>query len=207
MTAGCVRNSRPRRLSALAALLLLGQMAAGEGDAMIKGKPSAGNPHGDPALCSACHTSDAGGRDALSFGGNVWLLCKSCHDGRLAAREGHPVDLKPSAAVLETIPSSFPLQDGKLTCLTCHDVASLCRTARPADARRRSFLRGSPESDLMAFCFYCHRREDYQLFNVHDQLEAGKTKTDTCLWCHTRVPDVERHPREGTSYGLREKAG
>ncbi len=70
----------------------------------------------------------------------------------------------------------------------------------------RNFLRGAPTPHSLAFCFNCHIQENYQPFNVHDQLEAGKEKTDTCLWCHVSVPEVGSNIREAASYGLRGKA-
>jgi hypothetical protein len=70
----------------------------------------------------------------------------------------------------------------------------------------RNFLRGAPASHPQVFCFNCHTQESYQPFNVHDQLDAGKVKTDTCLWCHLSVPDVNSNIRQAASYGLRGKA-
>ncbi|MGB2865360.1 MAG: hypothetical protein WBC05_18670 [Sedimentisphaerales bacterium] len=84
---------------------------------MNKEEP-AKNPHGDPALCSSCHTSAVVGRGALRFDGNVSQMCQSCHDGWLATREVHPVDLASSAAIAQKIPSEIPLEDGMLTCLS-----------------------------------------------------------------------------------------
>jgi hypothetical protein len=170
-----------------------------------KGEP-AKNPHGDPALCSSCHTSTVVGRGALRFGGNVSRLCQSCHDGRLAAREVHPVDVAPSAAIAKKIPSDIPLENGKLTCLSCHDVLKDCKAGRSPAVADRYLLRGARVSHPMEFCFRCHIQESYQTFNAHDQLETGKPKTDTCIWCHVGVPDVDSRIKEGASYALRSKS-
>ena len=186
---GCARSSRSRGFSALVAILLLGQMSSGGQNANTKEKPLANNPHGDTALCTACHTSVLGGRDTLSFGGNISQLCGSCHDGRHAKREAHPVGLVPSSTIQKRISSDFPLDHGRLTCLTCHDVVPDCTTRQPATISRRYFLRGEPVFDPLTFCFDCHIRQDYQPFNVHDQLDSGQIKKDTCLWCHVNVPD------------------
>lgn len=200
---GCARKRHSCRVSALVAILLLGQVSIGGEKAIVKENPSVQNPHGDPGLCSACHAFGLGGRETLSFGGHISQLCESCHDGRHATHETHPVDLIPSGAIQERIPSDFPLQEGRVTCLTCHDVAWRCTTEESATKSNRNFLRGAPGSDSLAFCFHCHIRENYQPFNVHDQLEAGKTKTDTCLWCHINVPEVGFRLTKPTSHGLR----
>jgi len=179
-------------------------LAGGE-EGVNKGEP-AKNPHGDPALCSSCHTSAVVGRGALRFGGNVSQLCQSCHDGRLAAREVHPVDLTPSAAMAKTIPYDIPLEYGKLTCLSCHDISRDCKAEQQDAAANRHLLRGARVSHPVEFCFRCHVKDKYRAFNAHDQLEAGKPKTDTCIWCHDRVPDVDSRPKDDASYALRSKS-
>ncbi len=44
--------------------------------------------------------------------------CRSCHN--FDSGMSHPVDFKPSMA----IPGAFPLDEGKLTCITCHDASA-----------------------------------------------------------------------------------
>jgi len=200
----CFKRGRFWKKAAFVVVLFSVPILAGGEESVNMGKP-AKNPHGDPALCLSCHTTVAAGRDNLRFDGNVSQLCQSCHDGRRAARETHPVDLAPSVATLQKIPSDFPLENGKLTCLSCHDISSECKAGRPPVAANRNLLRGSRTSHPMEFCFRCHVRENYQTFNAHNQLEAGKPKTDTCIWCHDRVPDVNSRIKEGASYALRSK--
>lgn len=187
-----------------AAALLLGLIwvtAANAG----KAEP-APNPHGDPTLCYHCHTSARGGRTALLFSGDTLQLCRSCHDGRLATGEAHPVGIAPSAAMTAGMPPGFPLENGKLDCLSCHDVTWHCKSGRPPALPNRSFLRGAAVSHPMEFCFQCHKRENYRPFNAHDQLDAGKVKTEACAWCHVRVPDVGSRLEEGASYALRSES-
>ena len=129
-------------------------------------------------MCDACHMPSAEGRRALRFEGNVSRLCQSCHEGRLAKREVHPVDVAPSEAILRQMPSGFPLADGKMTCLTCHDLAWGCTTEPPAGMPSRNSLRGDRVANPLAFCFGCHAQASYSSLNVHDQLEAGKPKAD-----------------------------
>ena len=176
------------------------------GESESKKQDVAPNPHRDSGLCSLCHTSAAGGREKLRFGGNVSQLCQSCHDGRLATREAHVVDITPSPTLVRRIPSDFPLARGTLTCLSCHDVAQNCRAGQQPSPFGQALLRGGRTPDPLLFCFRCHAPENYRPFNPHHQLEAGKPKTDTCLWCHVDAPPVDSQPREGASYGLRARA-
>jgi hypothetical protein len=163
------------------------------------------NPHGDSGLCSSCHTPAVGGRETLRFGGNVSKLCRSCHDGRHAGREVHVTGWKPSEAMAQRIPPKLPLEEGVLTCLSCHDVTPACRGEQEAAISNRYFLRGSQASDPLFFCFQCHAPESYRPFNPHDQLAAGKPKADTCTWCHRGVPDVNAPPDPGGPQALRAK--
>jgi hypothetical protein len=79
---------------------------------------------------------------------------------------------------------------------------SQCIAGQQAVTPNRDFLRGTPSSDPLVFCFHCHIPQLYKPFNVHDQVEGGKAKTDTCLWCHASVPDVGASVAEQTSHGL-----
>jgi len=167
------------------------------------------NPHGDALLCDSCHISGTAGKSDLLYAGNVSKLCRSCHDGRLAAREGHPSDVKPTAVLKQAMSSGLGLEDGTLTCLTCHDVASRCMAQRQSDVPNSFFLRWSDKTDGAAFCFRCHESDDYQPFNAHDQIDAGRVRQDVCKWCHVGVPDVEADAGDeasrrlhGKSYGV-----
>ncbi len=85
-----------------------------------------------PPVCELGETSRA-------FGS---MACMSCHDGSIAAHVGglgeagsgrHPVDVDYQEAVLKhpdsyrplgLLPSPVTLEQGKLTCTTCHAAAS-----------------------------------------------------------------------------------
>ena len=203
LTSHC-RSDGSCEISVFASVLLAGLILTGRANAnQIETVP---NPHGDPTLCSACHTSATGVRGTLRFAGSASQLCRSCHDGKLAAAETHPVGIAPSAQMAHRIGSVFPLENGTLSCLTCHDVTGHCKVGRPTALPNRSFLRGGPVSHPIAFCFQCHQRQNHMPFNAHDQLEAGQIKTETCAWCHTGIPDVRSRLAEGASYALRSES-
>jgi hypothetical protein len=116
------------------------------------------------------------------------------------------VDVAPSPTVARTIPPGFLLERGRLTCLSCHDVVQNCRAEQETVMSNHNALRGGPVADPLMFCFHCHAQKDYRPFNPHDQLEAGKPKTDTCAWCHVDVPDVNAPSPQDASYALRGKS-
>ena len=162
----------------------------GPGMAIATPNSDPNNPHGNSQLCDVCHVSVQDEIHALTFDDNVSALCGSCHDGNHAPREVHPVDVVPSAALRDHIPSEFPLKAGQLTCLSCHDLRWHCQATPPGAQPPPHYLRGTPQTNPLSFCFLCHREDNYLAFNVHDQHEAGHIKGDTCLWCHSQVPDI-----------------
>ena len=86
--------------------------------------------------CSLCHTGtakDGPGELQQKLSG----LCLACHPDRKAPTE-HQVDIVPSMQV-----RGLPLQEGRMTCVTCHD---------PHANRYGSLLR-KPETEL---CLSCH---------------------------------------------------
>lgn len=188
----------------LVLMVLWAPQSASAGDEEV-GEPVP-NPHGDPAQCQACHAPAAGGQGPLRFDGDVLRLCRSCHEGQRATREVHPAGMIPTGMAKEKIPSDFPLDDGRVGCLTCHDVASGCRTESPMSRAASVRLRGGPTAGPMMFCFRCHAEEDYRPFNAHDQLAGDKRKADTCLWCHTITPDVNVPPEGEALSTLRRRS-
>jgi len=181
----------------LAALLLLSPMSSGGSVETPQGLGL--SPHGDPERCTACHVpEEAGEFSTLLFDDNVMALCQSCHDGKKAPREVHPVAVS-VASMAERIPSEFPLCEGQMTCLTCHDMAKSCQ----GPENQAMFLRGAPGNRRVDFCGHCHGSDQAKPFNVHDQKDADHLKTESCLWCHVGPWDTETPGYENPEYLLR----
>lgn len=64
--------------------------------------------------CGTCHLSHTMGGEAL-LRAPLSELCLECHPDRKSPAE-HRVDMMPTMPVL-----NLPLEDGKMTCVTCHD--------------------------------------------------------------------------------------
>ena len=199
-----IRFGRSGEFFALALVILLSkQISASGGEGIVHIERTIENPHGNVMLCTSCHISAIGGRNTMKFGKKVSQLCQSCHNGQIATQEIHPVEVVPGKKIAGKIPSDFPLEDGKLTCLTCHDVTWDCTAGQTTSIPNRNLLRGDLVSSPLDFCFHCHIQENYQTFNAHDQLEDGKMKTDACLWCHISTPEISPYLKDTTSYKLR----
>jgi len=57
--------------------------------------------------------------------------------------------------VEEVFPQAWPLQDGNITCQTCHDVLLPMKADPLLQSANPAFLRGAPYETLSDFCFAC----------------------------------------------------
>jgi hypothetical protein len=146
-----------------------------------------GEFHYTGKYCTRCHERipEKGADPLLKFGGNFKSLC-DCH---LTKPYVHPVDMSPTSKLKDRIPRDLPLQQGKMTCLTCHNINHQC-TKRVVN---KNSLRGSPYSNRTDFCFRCHEKERYTRLDPHKQFgPGGKLIVEKCLYCHTTKPDQTR---------------
>jgi hypothetical protein len=161
------------------------------------------NPHFSGKYCNVCHIGESPKaiETQLRYGGDYVELCK-CH-GYTGSSYIHPVFIEPSEKKREKIPEDFPLQDGKLSCVTCHDIKRQCednppmRQIKHADRRLYRddlmFLRGGPSRKRTDICFRCHDETRYRKLDPHDQvMDDGTVDPEKCLYCHVERPDVSR---------------
>jgi len=148
--------------------------------------PQVADPHWKADACGACHVeAPAAGRPAIE---NVDRLCFSCHDGRKAVSEPHPIGV-PAVTADATTPASFPTQDGRLSCLTCHEITRHCTPQPVRPATNAGMLRGFEPSHPMEFCTNCHVEDPASALNPHQRSEPV-----ACAICH--VPSAAL-PRDG----------
>jgi hypothetical protein len=148
------------------------------------------NIHYTGKYCNECHEPIPVVKDGnpnLKFGGDYQQLCR-CHD-LLTADYIHPVDMKPTPEKAKRIPADFPLQNGKLACITCHNIYLQCQK----QAFNRNSLRGAPYPRRTDFCYKCHIKENYKSLDPHHQIDdRGEIIIENCLICHEEKPD-EKH--------------
>ena len=153
------------------------------------------NPHRQhqQPMCFSCHsTAPVAGQSNLAENGNINALCNRCHTSGFARKEIHPVGIIPSKHI--RIPPDMPLQNGLLTCETCHQSSlqpgNPCKSVE-GKKENKKFLRGG-ELSRRDFCFLCHTEETYKRLNPHLQVdEKGKINEKTCLYCHATRPDIK----------------
>ena len=150
--------------------------------------------HFSAKYCKECHfdVPPKKGPKFLRYGGDFKQLCR-CHYSA-SQNYVHPVDLEPSEYMQRRIPSELPLQDGKVTCTTCHNIFIQCHD-KPTEKiflKENKFLRGAPYQNRTELCFKCHDITQYRKYNPHLQLNAEKQIVEVkCLYCHSEVPDVK----------------
>ncbi len=157
------------------------------------------DPHWNNRHCLSCHERQpVKGNVSLQKGGDGIALCNRCHASVYARADIHPVGVEPSSTV--RIPAHMVLENGKLTCLTCHDPFCQIGTVKKGKRFKTNvvFLRGKQRS-RSGFCFLCHVGENYNRLNPHEQQvdEQGRIQEETCLFCHSSVPD-QQVPGVGT---------
>ncbi len=176
-------------LALLVFCLFIGGAVWGEEPATAR-PPS---PHADPAACATCHAPVARGArpDTIPFAkGTVDDTCRSCHEkaphqvGIEAHRRGDPNPSPDKARV----PMSFLLDDGKLSCMSCHrEAACDGRSRDPANPR---FFRGGPYKSLGRLCENCHAPDVTVRFDPHSAMAEKRDTTAICQFCH-RQPEGE----------------
>lgn len=150
------------------------------------------NPHWTGKDCIECHLEESpkGKGAPLQFDGDSIKLCNRCHETEFARTDIHPVGVPLLDAMKENMPKNFPLENGKVGCLTCHDPLPPMKEDFARKKVDPTFLRGGPYEVLVKFCFYCHRQEEYKKTNPHKQLDKqGRIDKDRCLFCHASLPD------------------
>ncbi len=146
------------------------------------------NPHWQEQACMSCHTGKpAPGTPALR-NTNSEALCANCHGPLPVHAYIHISDVKPDSGMLKRMPEAYrqSLQQGKLACISCHDLKAQClKNRRGEQFSNPGFLRGAPFSHRTDLCFRCHDAKSYQRINPHDQIsDDGKVRNATCLLCH-----------------------
>jgi len=168
----------------------------------VSGSPSPVSPETDihytGKYCDVCHSGvpeEGKGGAPLRYNGDYNYLCK-CH-GYTTKAYIHPVHVIPSEAKRKKIPPDFPLPDGRVECITCHDIYLQC--SRDIEMKRINprFLRGAPYISRTSLCYRCHDEKKYRRMNPHNQLTSdGRIIVEKCLYCHVEKPD-ELHSTYG----------
>lgn len=149
----------------------------------VLGRTQESSPHVASAdKCRMCHTKPfaeeiRGAEQKLLYGGNVVMLCLSCH---VTMRSHHPTTVSLPSEMSERLKKSnlnLPLdRRGMITCYTCHDNG--CANG----------------GNLMAMRYYDRKKlQDGLCWGCHDKAEFAAVDPHTddpvaCKWCHESRP-------------------
>lgn len=170
------------------------------------------NPHWTSRACLQCHLEkpEKGKKSTFKFGGDINKLCNSCHDTVVSRYDEHVVGVPIiENEYFKLPPSDFPLDNGKLTCITCHDPRLQEKPNTSVRDKNRQFLRRAPfeimrtfewaksefdsrhRQSRYVFCFFCHKKEKVMAWSPHKNhlKRNGDVNEDMCLFCHLKVPD------------------
>ncbi|MCP4716113.1 MAG: hypothetical protein GY868_13435 [Deltaproteobacteria bacterium] len=149
------------------------------------------NPHWTGSHCAECHKEN--NVPQLRFGADIVKVCNRCHRDAAAGTEIHPIGVALTPSMEKNMPLQWPLKNGTINCLTCHDVQVQMYKNPVRKKIDSDFLRGAPHDSMTDFCFECHQRERFEKLNPHQQLNAdGTVKENSCLYCHHTRPDQQR---------------
>jgi hypothetical protein len=145
------------------------------------------NPHGGAPFCFACHPNKplpGETPELLHQGEEQHRLCTRCH----TQPEHHVTGKGPGRGTWKMEFLNYPLQGGRITCVTCHVPHGVGDRQRGVS---RFSLRGEPYPVMGDFCLKCHEKKDWSRLNAHDQITAGGGIIGrTCIFCHDGVPEV-----------------
>lgn len=152
---------------------------------------SVNNPHWKMDGCASCHDMSTGSASPIASE-KIDQLCFDCHDGRKAHAELHPTHRRFPSTQEMARPEGWPLSQGELGCITCHDSQFGCDLKRHTRADNPNLLRQSGQGPVQpkAFCANCHLEQSYPKLNPHLMLATdGSPNKAQCLFCHEKAPD------------------
>lgn len=157
----------------------------------------ASNPHWSANGCGDCHAMRDGIPAAIAPG-DVNRVCLACHDGLRAGAEAHPIGRLAQTATIST-PADWPVLDGRISCLTCHDIRRHCTSTVNRPRANAAMLRGYDAGRAHDYCNTCHHADALRPYNPHVQIDnAGAVREQSCLFCHTTTPPI---PPDGARQG------
>lgn len=157
------------------------------------------NPHWSAQGCAACHKAKPSKNNLKLRTKNVEVMCGNCHDKLSRDNFFHPTEIEPSKSKKQRMSKSFKkflknkeLSNGKINCLTCHDVIKQCYTSKFKEkGNNHEFFRDGPYTSRTALCFNCHDKKKYKRFNPHEQIsKSGEIYKASCLMCHKNSKNI-----------------
>lgn len=147
--------------------------------------------HYNRYYCTECHLISTENQAVTMRFGNYTETCR-CHN-YTPETYTHPVGIELTPEKMARIPDEFPLDNNTITCATCHVMALQCKADESIRKFNPSFLRIRPLPSRTTICYKCHDEAKYKMLDPHRQLdEDGNIVKEKCLYCHRKVPQIDR---------------
>lgn len=137
------------------------------------------NPHAVADACSACHDPGTPAGPARPVVAN----CLTCHP----TEDHHPVSVPPGDI---KVAEGWPLENGKMTCSTCHDEHP------PDEQRTHRQLRGGHPATVKEFCYRCHESSTATNRQSPHPDDGNPAADGSCSACHSGRPEAGVSPAE-----------
>jgi len=134
--------------------------------ALVLAAPAAAviNPHSDEDSCLSCHLEEppSGAADVELLAGGIDETCLVCHRNECCTiakphEQTHPSDIDSWDKRKYGEPAQLPLQDGRITCVTCH-FWRRAKNPSPADYKLVRIVQIlSTRVDWTGLCQDCHK--------------------------------------------------
>jgi len=152
---------------------------------------SQADPHWSRHSCQVCHENPAPVPANLGLKtGTSGPLCQDCHGSGGDARPCRHVSGILPGRFADHLPPSYQahLEDGKVVCTTCHDLAVQCTNpSKTLQYKNPGFVRGGRFSTSSDQCYLCHEMSNFERVSPHKQA-AQDTGNKSCLLCHASEP-------------------
>jgi hypothetical protein len=168
------------------------------------------NPHWQAGACIACHTRTPDQRGLHLRNQDVDALCNNCHTTVSFHDYIHPTGIKPGPKMLKHMSPAFrnavKRANGKLSCITCHDLPKQCLGDKLQQEGNPQFFRGGPYDTRSAICYQCHDAKAYVRLNPHDQIDKqGHLREARCGVCHRTLHGLAQATRfDQVDFNLKE---
>jgi hypothetical protein len=147
------------------------------------------NPHWRADGCVACHTRTPDKHGLYLRNRDVDVVCNNCHATVSFHSYIHPTGIRPGQKMLKQMSPGFRSAvrraNGKLSCITCHDLPKQCLGKKLQQQLNPRFFRGGAYDTRSAICYQCHDAKAYVRLNPHDQIDKqGHLREARCGVCH-----------------------
>ncbi len=137
-------------------------LESGEARDMVRFQAGQGS-----AACLQCHRSMGQGQWHASAHANAGVSCNDCHKTHAAGRpEAQCASCHAAENAAFRLPSRHPLQEGRMTCVSCHDPHAA------SEAQLKTKQRANDT------CYRCHQDKEGPFVFEHDPVQ------EDCRLCH-----------------------